>query len=159
MLPAGEIRGAQDGVTIATEKPRDGNMNHNYPADWRPEFRQYGAGEHPLSEPGAFATARCILDHPNITGIQCYYMHGGLHLRPSLVEPDSTLSHFDLDVYKTIGAMDTELTGYPVIAVYEEFATGPKQPHVGSLRQWSHDEITWILNRAGISDPTQTLTF
>ena len=62
----GEIRGDWDGVTVEIEKPRDGNMNRNYPAGWRPEFRQYGAGDYPLSEPEAFATAKFILDHPNI---------------------------------------------------------------------------------------------
>ncbi len=59
----GELRGAWDGVTIEIEKPRDGNLNRNYPAGWRPEFRQYGAGEYPLSEPEALATAQFIRDH------------------------------------------------------------------------------------------------
>ena len=80
----GEIRGEWDGVTIEIEKPRDGNMNRNYPAGWRPEFRQYGAGNYPMSEPEAHACGKFILDHPNITGIQSYHTHGGLHLRPLL---------------------------------------------------------------------------
>lgn len=137
----GEIRGEWDGVTIEIEKPRDGNMNRNFPTGWRPEFRQYGAGEYPLSEPEALACAKFILSHPNIAGMQCYHTHGGLHLRPSLVEPDSTLPRFDLAVYKTIGAVGTDLTGYPVISVYEEFTTDPDQPRVGSLMQWSYDEM------------------
>lgn len=137
----GEIRGDWDGVTIEIEKPRDGNMNRNFPAGWRPEFRQYGAGETPLSEPEALACAQFILAHPNIAGMQCYHTHGGLHLRPSLVEPDSSIPRFDLALYKTIGAMGTQLTGYPVISVYEEFTTDPDQPRTGSLMQWSYDEL------------------
>lgn len=141
MYREGAIRGEWDGVTIDIEKPRDGNMNRNFPAGWRPEFRQYGAGDYPLSEPEALAVAKFILDHPNITGMQCYHTHGGLHLRPSLVEPDATIPRPDLAVYKTIGAMGTELTGYPVISVYEEFTTDPDKPRVGSLMQWSYDEF------------------
>lgn len=141
MYREGAIRGEWDGVTIGIEKPRDGNMNRNFPAGWRPEFRQYGAGDYPLSEPEALAVAKFILDHPNITGMQCYHTHGGLHLRPSLVEPDATIPRPDLAVYKTIGAMGTELTGYPVISVYEEFTTDPDKPRVGSLMQWSYDEF------------------
>ena len=137
----GVIRGDWDGVTVEIEKPRDGNMNRNYPAGWRPNFRQYGAGDYPLSEPEALATAKFILDHPNISGMQCYHTHGGLHLRPSLVEPDSTLPRMDLALYKRIGAMGTDLTGYPVISVYEEFTTDPDMPRVGSLMQWSYDEL------------------
>ncbi len=141
MYPEGVIKGDWDGVSIEIEKPRDGNMNRNFPAGWRPEFRQYGAGDYPLSEPEAMACAQFILEHPNITGMQCYHTHGGLHLRPSLVEPDATLPRHDLSLYKTIGAMGTEITGYPVISVYEEFTTDPDKPRVGSLMQWSYDEF------------------
>ena len=137
----GEIRGEWDGVAIEIEKPRDGNLNRNFPAGWRPEFRQYGAGETPLSEPEAKAIAAFILEHPNISGMQCYHTHGGLHLRPSLVDPDSSIPRFDLAVYNRIGEMGTALTGYPVISVYEEFTTDPDQPRVGSLMQWSYDEF------------------
>ncbi len=137
----GEMRGDWDGVNIETEKPRDGNLNRNFPAGWRPEFRQYGAGEAPLSEPEARAVADFILDHPNIMGMQCYHTHGGLHLRPSLVAPDSSLPRADLALYNRIGAMGTALTGYPVISVYEEFTSDPDQPRVGSLMQWVYDEF------------------
>ncbi|MBC7811893.1 MAG: peptidase M14, partial [Burkholderiales bacterium] len=87
----GAIKGEWDGVTIEIEKPRDGNMNRNFPAGWISGERQYGAGDYPMSEPEAMATTRFILDHPNITGMQCYHTHGGLHLRPSLVAPDNTI--------------------------------------------------------------------
>ena len=137
----GEIRGDWDGVNFDIQKPRDGNLNRNFPAGWRPEFRQYGAGETPLSEPEARAVAEFILAHPNITGMQCYHTHGGLHLRPSLVAPDDSLPRADLALYNRIGAMGTALTGYPVISVYEEFTTDPDQPRVGSLMQWAYDEF------------------
>ncbi len=137
----GEIRGEWDGVSFEIEKPRDGNLNRNFPAGWRPEFRQYGAGDTPLSEPEAKAVADFILTHANISGMQCYHTHGGLHLRPSLIAPDSSLPRYDLAVYNLIGAMGTALTGYPVISVYEEFTTDPDQPRVGSLMQWTYDEF------------------
>ncbi len=137
----GEIRGDWDGVTIEIEKPRDGNLNRNYPAGWVSEVRQYGAGEYPLSEPEAMAVGRFILDHPNISGMQCYHTHGGVHLRPSLVAPDSAIPRADLAVYKTIGAMATAITGYPTISVYEEFTPNPDEARTGSLMQWSYDEM------------------
>lgn len=126
---------------LEMEKPRDGNLNRNFPVGWRPEFRQYGAGDYPLSEPESRAVADFLLAHPNIAGMQCYHTHGGLHLRPSLVAPDDTLPRLDLALYQTIGAMGSALTGYPVISVYEEFTTDPDLPRVGSLMQWSYDEL------------------
>lgn len=160
----GMIRGEWDGVTIEIERPRDGNLNRNFPAGWWAGFRQYGAGDLPLSEPEALASAQFILNHPNIAGMQCYHTHGGLHLRPSLIEPDSTLPRFDLELYKAIGAMATELTGYPVISVYEEFTPDPDNPRTGSLMQWSYDELgivtfsTELWNpelAAGLQDPAK----
>lgn len=164
LFPEGEIRGEWDGLTTAIEKPQDGNLNRNYPAGWRPEFRQYGAGEFPLSEPEARATTEFILQHPNIAGMQCYHTHGGVHLRPSLVAPDSTLPKVDVELYKAIGAMGTALTGYAVISVYEEFTPDPAKPRVGSLMQWSYDELgiitfsTELWNpeaAAGIAEPAK----
>ncbi|MGB1289247.1 MAG: M14 family zinc carboxypeptidase, partial [Aggregatilineales bacterium] len=49
MYREGEVRGEWDGVNFEIQKPRDGNLNRNFPAGWRPEFRQYGAGDLPLS--------------------------------------------------------------------------------------------------------------
>lgn len=160
----GEIRGEWDGVSFDIEKPRDGNLNRNFPAGWVSEVRQYGAGEYPLSEPEALAVGQFILSHPNISGMQCYHTHGGVVLRPSLVEPDAAIPPADLDIYKTIGAMATAQTGYPVISVYEEFTPDPKQARTGSLMQWSYDEMgiitfsTELWNpelAAGIADPAK----
>ncbi|MBL8147927.1 MAG: peptidase M14 [Anaerolineae bacterium] len=137
----GVIKGEWDGVSFEIEKPRDGNLNRNYPAGWVSEVRQYGAGEYPLSEPEALAVARFLLDHPNISGMQCYHTHGGVHLRPSLVAPDSAIPRADLALYKTLGAMATSITGYPTISVYEEFTPDPSQARTGSLMQWSYDEM------------------
>lgn len=160
----GVIKGNWDGVTITIERPRDGNLNRNYPAGWRPEFREYGAGEYPLSEPESRAVIAFLLDHPNIAGMQCYHTHAGMVLRPSLVAPDSVIPPDDLALYKTIGGVGTELTGYPVISVYEEFTSDPANPRVGSLMQWSYDEMgiltfsTELWNpelAAGVAEPAK----
>ncbi len=160
----GVIKGDWDGVTIEIERPRDGNLNRNFPAGWRPEFREYGAGESPLSEPESRAVMRFLLDHPNIAGMQCYHTHGGVILRPSLVAPDSVIPPHDLALYRALGAVGTTLTGYPVISVFEEFTADPSNPRVGSLMQWSYDEMgivtfsTELWNpelAAGIADPAK----
>ncbi|MBI1280715.1 MAG: peptidase M14 [Anaerolineaceae bacterium] len=160
----GLIKGDWDGVNFEIERPRDGNLNRNFPAGWWSEKRQYGAGDLPLSESEALASANFILSHPNIAGMQCYHTHGGLHLRPSLIAPDSTLPRADLALIKRIGAMGQALTGYPVISVYEEFTVDPDNPRTGSLMQWSYDELgiitfsTELWNpelAAGLQDPAK----
>ena len=82
MYREGAIKGEWDGVNFSIQKPRDGNLNRNFPAGWRPDYRQYGAGDLPLSEPESKAIADFLLAHPNISGMQCYHTHGGLHSTP-----------------------------------------------------------------------------
>lgn len=130
-----------DGGEIKIEKPRDGNMNRNFPSGWRPEHRQYGAGLYPLSEPESKGIAEFILSHPNIACLQAYHTHSGVILRPSLVKPDSEIPPDDLAMFKIIGKAGTDLTSYPVISVYEEFTDNKSAPRVGSLLEWVYEEM------------------
>jgi murein tripeptide amidase MpaA len=128
-----------DGVHVAIEKPFDGNMNRNFPAGWDAE--EYGAGEHPLSEPEAAAVARFILDHPNIAGMNSYHTHGGIILRPSMTQPDAGMSPKDLALYTALGKVGTELTGYPTISIYEEFTPDKSKPRRGGLMDWTYEKM------------------
>jgi len=128
-----------DGVHVRIDKPHDGNMNRNFPAGWDAE--EYGAGEHPLSEPEAAAVARFILDHPNIAGMNSYHTHGGIILRPSMTQPDSAMSPKDLALYTALGKVGTEITGYPTISIYEEFTPDKSKPRRGGLMDWTYEKM------------------
>ena len=138
LYPEGSIRNF-DGVEVKVEKPFDGNMNRNFPANWSRE--EYGAGEHPLSEPEAAGMARFILDHPNICGMCAYHTHGGVILRPSMTRPDSAMSSRDLALYTAIGKVGTEMTGYPTISIYEGFTPDKSKPRRGGLMDWTYEEM------------------
>jgi hypothetical protein len=138
LYPEGFIDGF-DGCHVGIEKPFDGNMNRNFPAGWDAE--EYGAGEHPLSEPEAAAVARFILDHPNIAGMNSYHTHGGIILRPSMTQPDSAMSPRDLALYREIGKVGTRLTGYPTISIYEEFTPDKSKPRRGGLMDWTYEKM------------------
>lgn len=138
LYPEGRIRN-YDGLHVKIERPFDGNMNRNFPINWSP--REYGAGEHPLSEPEAMAMGRFILDHPNIAGVCAYHTHGGIILRPSMTKPDAAMGARDLALYKDLGAVATRLTGYPTISTYEDFTPDKTKPRYGSLKDWTYEEM------------------
>lgn len=138
LYPEGLIEG-YDGCHVEIEKPFDGNLNRNFPAGW--DAREYGAGELPLSEPEAAAVARFILDHPNIAGMNSYHTHGGIILRPSMTQSDAGMSPRDLALYKALGKVGTELTGYPTISIYEEFTPDKSKPRRGGLMDWTYETI------------------
>ena len=140
LLPEGELRD-WDGATFPIEKPRHGNLNRQFPAFWAPEHIEYGAGDLPLNEPEAAALARFIVDHPNIAGMQAYHSHGAIILRPSSNLPDSELDPDDLDSFKTLGAVGTRITGYPVLSTFESFTPNKKNPRHGGFTEWCYQQL------------------
>ena len=138
LYPEGSIRN-YDGADIKVEKPFDGNMNRNFPTNWSPQ--EYGAGTHPLSEPEVAGVAKFILDHPNICGMCAYHTHGGIILRPSMTKPDSAMGARDINLYKEIGKVGTEITGYPTISIYEEFTPDKSKARRGGLMDWTYEEL------------------
>ena len=140
LYPEGFIKDF-DGVNVVIEKPQDGNMNRNFPVNWRSDKLEYGAGELPLSEPEAKALARFILDHPNIAGMCCYHTHGGVILRPSMTRYDKDMSARDLGLYQDLGKLGTKLTGYPTISIYEEFTPDKSQARHGGLMDWTYEQM------------------
>jgi hypothetical protein len=114
-------------------------MNRNFPTHWSPQ--EYGAGTHPLSEPEAAAMARLILERPNICGMCAYHTHGGLILRPSMTRPDSAMSVRDINLYKQIGKVGTEITGYPTVSIYEDFTPDKTKVRRGGLMDWTYEEM------------------
>ncbi len=138
LYPEGMIRN-YDGVHVPIEMQQDGNMNRNFPTNWTPQ--EYGAGDYPFSEPEAAGMRDVILGHPNITGMCAYHTHGGIILRPSMLEPDSTMSPPDLSLYKALGEVGERLTGYPTISVYEDFTPDKSKARHGSLTDWTYEEM------------------
>ncbi len=138
MYPEGMIRN-YDGVHVHIEMQEDGNMNRNFPTNWTPQ--EYGAGEYPFSEPETAGMRQVILDHPNITGMCAYHTHGGIILRPSMLQLDSEMSPPDLSLYKALGAVGERLTGYPTVSVYEEFTPDKSKARHGTLTDWTYEEM------------------
>jgi murein tripeptide amidase MpaA len=101
------------------------NINRNYPGDFVPHPKQWGAGPYALSEPETRAVADFILSHPNIAGIMTYHTNGGNLPRVFDDKPDT---HFvdincekDLEIFKVLGEVATRMTGYRQISSYEGF--------------------------------------
>ncbi|MEM6427629.1 MAG: M14 family metallopeptidase [Deinococcota bacterium] len=138
LYPEGMIEN-YNGIHVEVERPEDGNMNRNFPANWSPD--EYGAGEYPLSEPETAGLARFILDHPNIAGMCAYHTHGGIILRPSMTKPDSAMSPRDLTLYQDLGEAGTEVTGYPTVSIYEDFTPDKSKPRHGGLMDWTYEQM------------------
>jgi murein tripeptide amidase MpaA len=161
LLPEGTIEN-WDGVTFRLQPKKEGlDLNRNFPASWRQEHEQFGAGPFPTSEPEVRTAAQFVTSHPNITGAVLFHTYSGVLLRPYSHRADDTLPAEDLWTYQKLGAKGTELTGYPNISVYHDFRYHPKEVITGSFDDWAYDHLglfawtveIWSPQRAaGITD-------
>jgi len=141
VLPEGLLDG-YDGVTIGMQKPKEGlDLNRNFPAHWRQEHEQRGAGPYPTSEPEVRAIVAFITSHPNITGGITFHTFSGVLLRPYGTQSDEAFPAEDLWTYQKIGAKGTEITGYPAISVFHDFKYHPKEVITGVFDDWLYDHL------------------
>ncbi|MBM3495764.1 MAG: carboxypeptidase, partial [Armatimonadetes bacterium] len=141
VLPEGLVED-WDGATIKMRATKEGlDLNRNYPAEWRPENEQHGAGPFPTSEPEIRATVAFITKHPNIVAGVSFHTYSGVLLRPYGTHNDETLPAEDLWTYQAIGEKGRELTGYPAISVYHDFRYHPKEVITGVFDDWLYDHL------------------
>lgn len=160
ILPEGRIEN-WDGAQIPMAPPPHGlDLNRNYPAGWRAEHEQYGAGSFPTSEPEIRAVVDFITSHKNITGGIDFHTYSGVLLRPLSDRPDSDLPPEDLWIYQTLGAKGTAITGYPAISIHHEFRYHPNEVITGTF-DWLYTQLgafMWAVEiwspqrQAGITD-------
>jgi murein tripeptide amidase MpaA len=139
LLPEGLLE-HYDGSLIKLQRRKEQlDLNRNFPAGWRQEHEQHGAGPFPASEPEVQAAVRFVASHPNITGAVAFHTYSGALLRPYSHQADEALPPEDLWTYQKIGARGTELTGYPNISVFHDFRYHPKEVITGAFDDWMYD--------------------
>jgi hypothetical protein len=129
-----------DGWTMPTPRPPEGlDLNRNFPSGWSTTVT--GSGDHPLSEPEIDALVRAMTARPNICGYNAYHTSGGVLLRPSSTQPDSSLPPIDLWVWKHLAERGAALTGYPAHSVFEDFTWDKSDTMSGAADDWVYDHL------------------
>jgi murein tripeptide amidase MpaA len=161
LLPEGRLEHYDGSLITLQPRKEQLDLNRNFPAGWRQEHEQYGAGPFPASEPEVNAVVSFIATHPNIIGAVAFHTYSGVLLRPYSHKADDALPVEDLWIYQKIGARGTELTGYPNISVFHEFRYHPKEVITGSFDDWMYEHggvFAWTVEiwspqrQAGITD-------
>lgn len=161
LLPEGLVKD-YDGNTITLERIKEGlDLNRNFPAHWRAEHEQKGAGPFPASEPEVRAVVGFIAGHRNICGGVAFHTYSGVLLRPFSYQSDEEFDSNDLAIYKKIGDNGTTLTGYPAVSAYHDFRFDTGEVITGALDDWMYEDLglyAWTVEiwspqrQAGITD-------
>jgi Zinc carboxypeptidase len=129
-----------DGFTVpAPNAPEDLDLNRNFPAQWGTGV--HGSGDHPLSEPEIDALVRAIVARPNVCGYNAFHTSGGVLLRPSGTQSDSELAPLDVWTWTELGHRGTELTGYTVHSVYDDFTFDKADTMSGAADDWIYEHL------------------
>ena len=128
-----------DGINIVgAPQPFGNDFNRNYPIGWRPEHEQHGAGSYPLSHPETRANTDFLLSHPNVCSVLDMHTMGGQILYTPGFKPSKEADHSDIAIYKAIGQMAHEESGYPVINVFDEYMPVGSQATYGGFDDFCH---------------------
>jgi hypothetical protein len=139
MLAEGTLQD-HDGFTVPTPRAPQGlDLNRNFPAGWGTSVP--GSGDHPGSEPEIAALIAAIVARPNICGTNAFHTSGGVLLRPSSTRSDGDLPPVDVWAWKHLGAKGTELTGYPVHSVFEDFTWDKSETMSGAADDWAYEHL------------------
>jgi murein tripeptide amidase MpaA len=140
IVPEGSLRHF-DGLKITVNPDREGlDLNRNFPAMWRQEFEQLGAGPYPTSEPEVRAMVHFITHHPNIGAAVSFHTHSGVILRPMGTQSDDDMTPEDLWQYKRFSDIGAKLTGYPAISIWHDFKYHPKKFITGT-QDWVYEHL------------------
>ncbi len=160
IVPEGTLKNF-DGFKITTNPDPEGlDLNRNFPAYWRQDFEQVGAGPYPTSEPEVRAMVDFITQHPNIGAAVSFHTHSGVILRPMGTHADEDMAPEDLWMIKRLSEHGARLTGYPAISIWHDFRYHPKQIITGT-QDWVYEHLgalfwtveIWSPNKeAGITD-------
>ena len=160
LLPEGTLTN-WDGLKITANPDREGlDLNRNFPASWRQEGEQKGAGPYPTSEPEVRAMVDFITQHSNIGAAVSFHTHSGVILRPMGTQSDDDMTPEDLWAYKRFSEIGAKLTGYPAVSTFHDFKYHPKETITGT-QDWVYEHLgslfwtveIWAPNKeAGITD-------
>ena len=152
ILPEGRFENFDPDRLIIPGPPEGLDLNRNFPANWRQEHEQQGAGPYPGSEPEVRAMLDFIVAHKNICAGLSFHTFSGVLLRPSSQLPDDKLPPEDLWIYQAMGKKGEAITGYPALSIFQDFSYFPGQTLGGSF-DWLYEHHGAFLWVAEIWDP------
>ena len=128
-----------DGLSIHEAPQKFGNdFNRNYPIGWEPEWMQRGAGKHPLSNPETKANAEFLLSHKNVCACVDMHTSGGMILYTPGYKSAKDADPADVALYRVLGQMAAEESGYPLLNVYDDFMPKSAPVTYGGFDDFCH---------------------
>ncbi len=131
------------------------DINRNWPAQWKQEWMQRGAGVYPLSEPETRAVAEFLLSHRNVTGIINHHMSGNFVYRPPnnrhfnpITGEEEDIAQEDEAIYQVFGNKYQEIINKQPVRKVLGRGSPPRSGAIwGVMIGWAFDHygvFSWV---------------
>ncbi|MFC1565260.1 M14 family metallopeptidase, partial [candidate division KSB1 bacterium] len=131
------------------------DINRNWPAQWKQEYIQNGAGIYPLSEPETRSVAEFLFSHPNITGVVNHHMAGNFVYRPPtnrhfdpITGDEFFMAPGDESNYRVFGRKYTEIINDQRVQTVLGRGAPPRSGAIwGVMIGWAYDHLgvfSWV---------------
>jgi len=131
LYPEGFLVDSDNDPNVSIPRPRDGNLNRNYPYDWGPEGEEYGAGQYPISEPETAAIVDFVAHHPNIFCAMLLHTNAGVILPPTEIK-GQPIPLEDRLLLEHLARLGERAMDYPCVRSEEEFNFPGRPPRKGT---------------------------
>ncbi len=128
-----------DGFHQTQENPYGFDFNRHFPAGFRPEGTQKGAGPHPAASTEIRSFIEAFVARPRIFAHLSLHTYGGLILRPPANSPEEKFDLQDLLILKTLADEAARVSGYESLSTAKDFKYYSRESEAGTADEWSFD--------------------
>lgn len=128
-----------DGFNESQETPFGLDFNRHFPAGFRPEGMQKGAGPHPTASIEVRNFVEAFIARHRIFGHIALHTYGGLILRPPANSPEEKFDLGDLLILKTLAEEAAMVSGYDSLSTANDFKYYSRESEAGTADEWSFD--------------------
>lgn len=114
------------------------DLNRQFPAEFRPEGQQKGAGPYPGFVPESRSLIEFICRQTRIFGHLNLHTYGGLVLREPSSLPDEKIPENDVVLLNRLADRAAEVSGYIKVDTYKDFRYTDRDVATGTLSDWAY---------------------
>jgi len=128
-----------DGFNQTQDNPYGFDFNRHFPAGFRPEGTQKGAGPHPAASVEIRSFIEAFVARPRIFAHLSLHTYGGLILRPPANTPETHFDLQDLLILKNFADEAARVSGYYSLSTANDFKYYSRESEAGTADEWSFD--------------------
>lgn len=114
------------------------DLNRQFPAEFRPEGQQKGAGPFPGFVPESKSMIEFVSQSKRMFGHLNLHTYGGLILREPSCLPDEKIPENDVVILNRLAERAAEVSGYIKVNTYKDFRYTDRDVSTGTLSDWAY---------------------